>query len=114
MTDFNAALYKLIGEKVKGRRCEMGFSQEDLASKVKILSRTSISNIEMGRHQPPLHVLTHISSVLNTEIHFLLPTNNEVQKYIATVNHTGFLDRLEAKNLTENQKTSLMTILNDL
>lgn len=114
MTDFHTALYKLIGEKVRDRRCDLGFSQEELSRKIDVISRASISNIEVGRHQAPLHVLSHISKALNTEMHFLLPTHSEVQMFIATSSEHDILGLLENKNLTEPAKNTLKSIINTL
>jgi len=78
MKDFNSALYQIIGDRIKKKRSQIPFSQEQLAKKAQI-SRTSISNIEIGRHQAPLHVLYKISVALEYEIQSLLPTFQEIK-----------------------------------
>ena len=78
MSKFVDILYRIIGSRIKSRREELGISQEYLSSKIGI-GRTSISNIELGRHKPPLHTIYKISDILDLDIQILLPTYNEVQ-----------------------------------
>ena len=113
MSDFNAALYKLVGERLKELRSSAGYSQEELAQKIGILSRTSISNIETGRHQPPLHTLSHLSKALNTEIHYILPTYEEVKAFIRATNpeEENIFVILHKQALTEPTKKTLESIL---
>jgi len=82
MSDFNSVLYSMLGERIKDRREESRLSQQQLSeavSNVYPLKRSSISNIERGRQQPPIHVLYAICNILNFDIQTILPTYSEVQ-----------------------------------
>lgn len=70
-------LYRLIGERLRERREELGLKQSDVAAEVG-LRRTSVTNIEAGRQKPPLHVLYGVCIVLDIEPAQLLPSNAEV------------------------------------
>lgn len=108
MKDFNSALYKIIGLRIKDARNGLNFSQEELAKKTSI-SRASISNIELGRHQPPLHVLYDIASILNFDLQQLLPTHNEIKKQITTNQYSDILDSISTLN--EESKRSIEEII---
>lgn len=83
-------LYFTIGKKIKTIRKEMRFAQEELANKIS-LSRSSLSNIEIGKHQPSLYTLYEIALALNCEIQDLLPSiddyklKNEIDKKYSEV-----------------------------
>lgn len=111
MKDFNSTLYKIIGLRIKEARHRLEYSQEDLAQKTKI-SRASISNIELGRHQPPLHVLYDISSVLNFDLQLLLPTISEVEKQISTKEYSNILKNIS--HLNDESKKSIEEIIKNL
>jgi len=68
------ALYRLIGERVAEvrQRPERRRSQLELGKAVG-LSRTSIANLEKGRHRIQIHVLYEIALVLGVEPSDLLP-----------------------------------------
>lgn len=85
MSDFNSVLYSMLGEQIKNRREESRLSQQQLSEAVSTvypLKRSSISNIERGRQQPPLHVLYEICNVLNFDVQTILPTYSEVQSQL--------------------------------
>lgn len=69
-----ANLYEFIGKRIADarRRSRPRMSQARLASQVK-LSRTSIVNIECGRHRIQIHVLYEIARVLVTDARQFLP-----------------------------------------
>lgn len=65
-------LYKAIGAAIKKARTELGLSQEDLAKMVH-LTRTSITNLESGKQQVPLHTLYEIAAAIDRDVRVLLP-----------------------------------------
>ncbi len=65
-------LYEEIGERIRGLRGSAGLSQEALGDKVG-LTRTSITNLEKGRQQVPLHTLYEIAGELSVPLQSLLP-----------------------------------------
>jgi transcriptional regulator with XRE-family HTH domain len=111
MKDFNSALYKIIGLRIKEARQRLNYSQEDLAKETSI-SRASISNIELGRHQPPLHVLYNITSKLKFDLQLLLPTHNEIQKQISKNKYTDILKNIDY--LDDDSKRSIEQIIENL
>ncbi len=73
MTFNHYNLYVSIGKKIKDARKKARLSQEGLAKKIS-LSRSSLSNIEIGKHQPSLYTLYELALALNCEIQDLLPS----------------------------------------
>ena len=65
-------LYAIVGTRVRVAREAAELSQEQLAAAVG-LTRTSITNLEMGRQQTPLHTLYAIAHALNLPLKDLLP-----------------------------------------
>ena len=59
----NAKLPRVIGNRVKKRRKEMEYTQEQLAEKIGI-SRAYMGFIEQGRNAPSLEVLQKIARAL--------------------------------------------------
>jgi len=68
---------KLIGEKIETLRKSRKFSQKLLSSKVG-LSRTSIVNIEKGRHQSSIPILYKFAEFFSVPINVLLPSIDEI------------------------------------
>ena len=65
-------LYGEFGRLVRERRLKAHLTQSQLAKRVG-LSRTSITNIELGQQHIPLHVLYPLASALGASPHELLP-----------------------------------------
>jgi transcriptional regulator with XRE-family HTH domain len=72
-----AALFELLGKRIRSRRQDRGHTQEELAKLIS-LSRTSLTNIEQGRQRPPLHQLLRVAEALECEIHDLLPRRSDL------------------------------------
>ena len=70
-------LYEKIGDCIRSRRAELGWSQWQLAQEVG-LERTSITNIEKGRQHAPLHIIYIICFALRVDPCNLLPPPSEV------------------------------------
>src|SRR5262245_37572344 len=79
------SFYVSVGKKVKQARENNSYTQEELAAKVS-LSRTSITNIELGRQQFMAHTLIEIAIALSVPPASLLPEIN-----------TKFADTLDEK-----------------
>lgn len=82
MPDFNSVLYQILGNKIKDRRKELRLSQDELSKKLTNLGRTSISNIEKGRQQPPLHVIYLICNALDIDIQSILPAFSDIEAQV--------------------------------
>jgi transcriptional regulator with XRE-family HTH domain len=64
--------YREVGCRVRSARKRAGLTQQMLAARV-ALSRTSVTNIERGRHKMLLHSLWHIAEALGAEPSELIP-----------------------------------------
>jgi transcriptional regulator with XRE-family HTH domain len=113
MEDFKIVLYQILGERIKLRRAELGLSQEYLAKEVN-LGRTSISNIESGKHQVPLSTLYLLSKVLDIDIHLMLPTYMEIAEKVETLNTDDIDEYVKKENLNPSQKSDIENILKNL
>ena len=73
--------YIEFGQTIRRQRQRAGakLSQESLAKRVG-LSRTSITNIEKGRQQIPLHMLYSFADALGVEPKSLLPDKKKLSK----------------------------------
>lgn len=71
--------YIEFGQNVRRQRQRVGakLSQESLGKRVG-LSRTSVTNIEKGRQQLPLHMLYSFADALGVEPNALLPDKNKL------------------------------------
>lgn len=69
-----------IGEKVKLKREELNFSQEELAEKMGYKSKTSIHKIEVGITDLPLSKVKELASVLNTTPAYLMGWEDKKEK----------------------------------
>jgi len=69
--DTTAGLYKRIGKRIREIREKRGLTQKALAALVR-LTRTSITNIELGKQKILVHTLFELASALNVEARELL------------------------------------------
>ena len=65
-----------LGQKVKQRREVLGWSQEELATRMGYKSRTSINKIENGRPVTQ-KIIKRLAEVLDVPISFLMGWDNE-------------------------------------
>lgn len=72
MTKFRESIYQEIGRRVKSAREQKGMTQTALADMLK-LTRTSITNIEIGRQRFNVDTLYRLAFCLETEVMELLP-----------------------------------------
>src|SRR5256885_8000892 len=70
-------LYHLVGTRVRERREEVGLTQAELARLVSA-SRTTVSNLEVGRQHVPLHQLYSVARALDVQLPALLPDPSEL------------------------------------
>ena len=70
----------LVGAKIESFRKKRKYSQERLAESVG-LKRTSIVNIEKGRHLPSLFLMYRLAEALKEDISALLPLSQEIVNY---------------------------------
>lgn len=72
-------IYERIGERVAGRRNEVGVTQSDLAT-ASGLTRGSIANLERGAQLMTLGNLYRIARALRIPVAHLLPGNGRVHQ----------------------------------
>lgn len=72
-------VYQLISQKLRQRRKEQGFSQENVSQAIG-LSRTSIVNFENGRQRLPIHNIYQIARLVDLSIQEVFPTFEELKK----------------------------------
>jgi transcriptional regulator with XRE-family HTH domain len=61
-----------IGERIKVKRIEKGWSQRDLAAKMKYSNHSTIGKIEAGKVDIPQSRVVQFAEVLNTSIAYLM------------------------------------------
>lgn len=64
--------YADLGQRIREERIRHGLTQKDLADRVD-LTRTSVTNIELGRQKLLVHTLVDIAEALNIAPGTLLP-----------------------------------------
>jgi len=69
---------KLIGDRIATLRKQNKLSQQSLADSLGI-ARTSIGNMEKGRHQTSLNMIYRLADFFKVKIDSLLPSIHEVQ-----------------------------------
>ena len=103
MANFKDVLYETLGEKIRSRRIGLGMNQSELSDRIDNIGRTSISNIEKGKQQPPLHIIYQICSVLDIDIHNILPTYSEIEQKLT--DHSRKIKMLiEDSDIDENTR----------
>lgn len=70
-------LYDLIGQRVRQSRLEIRMTQGELAARAHV-GRTTITNLELGNQQVPLHQLLSIADVLGVEFQQFIPKREEL------------------------------------
>lgn len=71
----------LIGQRIRSRREELGWSQEKLGVAIGIdesSSRARISRYELGNHEPPLDTARNIAKALGVPLAYLYCEENDV------------------------------------
>lgn len=72
-----------------------------------------MSNIELGRHQPPLSVIYDLSKLFRTDIQSLLPTYQEVVERINDDNKK-VSDLLSNMPIPSETRASIQKIIDEL
>ena len=70
-----------FSEILKERRTSLGITQERLAKELNV-SRSAISNWEIGRNYPDIQTLIDLSKILDVSLDFLLNTDNTIVEKI--------------------------------
>ena len=83
-----------LGELIKKRRNELNMTQEELAKKINV-SRSAVSNWEIGRNYPDIQLIILLSDELDISLDHLLKGEEHVVKQIA--NDTKIREKLNKK-----------------
>ncbi|GFD83807.1 hypothetical protein KUL118_66690 [Tenacibaculum sp. KUL118] len=117
MKNYKDILYSEIGKRIKSQRLELNMNQTSLAKALNSnelkISRASISNIEVGRHHIPLHVLYEIAQVLRLEINDLLPNYEELVNIVSS-NLDVYSNIIEKKVLKDNTQKNVKELIKNL
>lgn len=76
-----------FGERVKARRIELGWTQEELAEKMGYKSKSSINKIELGINDVTQSKIIKFAEVMHTSVEYLMgwdeavPTNGQETEY---------------------------------
>ena len=81
-----------IGDKIRERRMELGWSQRDLASKMGYTNNSTIAKIELGTIEVTQSRVIQFSKVLNVPIAYLIDSDDGIKK-----------PSPDARNLTEKE-----------
>lgn len=74
-----------IGEKIKAERIKRGYTQKELAERIKI-NPSAISKYEMNRNRPPLNILVAIAQEVGTPVNYFVDDVNGLRD--ETINST--------------------------
>ena len=69
-----------IGERIKKKRKELGWSQRELSSRMGYQNHSTITKIEAGKVDLPQTRLSQFASVLGTSVAYLMGIDEEMQK----------------------------------
>jgi transcriptional regulator with XRE-family HTH domain len=106
-------IYKIIGEKIRNERENLSLNQEKLSNIIGV-SRSSVSNIETGRHQVPIHLLFTLSKKLDIELNQLIPSNDEIAEYLKSHIDGDFNLILKEVNLSSKELKSIQNTLENI
>jgi transcriptional regulator with XRE-family HTH domain len=103
--------YKSIAEQIKFERMKKKVSQQDLADHLN-LSRTSIINIETGRHRPSLYQVIQIAAFLNIDYVAFIPYQFKKPDNTVPGSSVELKDGLTDEGTTEELDPSSQTAIN--
>ena len=109
--------YNLLAEQIKIERIKKKISQQNLADHLN-LSRTSIMNIETGRHKPSLYQVLQISIYLNIDYTTLIPYKfkrpDDPTSSLSAKLKTGLTDQGTVKELNKPTQSAINNFLSDI
>lgn len=112
-----------IGQKIKHRRTELGWSQRDLATKMGYNNNSTIARIENGQVDIPQSRIVKFSEVLGVSIAYLMGWEEEIKKdpkgtaerhfeILMDEDFTGMFD--DFRNLDLNQKRLIRDLVHNM
>lgn len=85
---FSTRLHKFVGARIRDHRLAAGIKQDELGKRVG-LSRTSITNIELGRQRILLDHLYALAGAFGIEPGQMIPARNELAEGKTVELHSG-------------------------
>lgn len=119
---------KVVGQRIKQRRKELGLSQDELAKKIGYKTKGAISYFENGLRSPDFEVVQKIAEALNTDLKYFWvgqePTkvkwSKDLGKRLRELRGSILLDKLESEininkaEITRFEEGNLSPSYNDL
>ena len=87
----------MIGDKIKNRRLQLGWTQEELADKMGYKHCSSINKIEMGINDIPQSKIAKFAEVLDVSIPYLL----DLEDFLQRKRITDMLEKLDSEDLAK-------------
>jgi transcriptional regulator with XRE-family HTH domain len=97
-------VYTVVGKRVRAGRAQVRLTQDQLAQRVG-LTRSSITNLELGRQKIQVHTLCAIADALRLPVTSLLPDK-------PTAVSSTIKDELKGKHLDPAERAWAARILN--
>lgn len=95
---------KNIGQRIKQKREELGWTQEDLANRMGYKSKSTINKIEMGINDVTQSKIVKFAEILDTSISFLMGWDQEQIDTLTEIEN----DRISYVTETESNLISLI------
>lgn len=105
-----------IGEKIKYRRVELGWSQRDLAARMKYNNHSTIGRIESGKVDIPQSRIVQFSEVLGVSVAYLMGWEEAIQndpigtaeKHVELLMDEDILEIFEDFKILDGQQRQLV------
>lgn len=99
----NDSIFVSIGQRIKAKRIEMGYSQEKLAELVGYKSRSTINKIELDINDIPQSKIKDFANALNTTPAYLIGCDKQQEEWDLKHNSNSVLAE-EVKLIEQIQK----------
>lgn len=107
------SFYKSLAEQIKFERIKRKKSQQGLADHLG-LSRTSIINLETGRHKPSIYQLLQIANYLSIDYTALIPFKEKRDKSREKISVDVKKAIIDYGELDKSSKTAVSNFLTDI
>jgi transcriptional regulator with XRE-family HTH domain len=113
LTDING-FYREMGERIKTERLKRNMNQEELGDYLN-LTRTSIINLEKGRHRPSVFQLLQIAELFKIDHRVLMPDpKREKSKRTKTAIKNIENMITDQEKIDKTTKAAVLTFLTDI
>ena len=105
-----------IGDKIKERRLELGYSQEELAKKLGYTSRSTINKIENGTNDIVQSKVVEFATALDTTVAYLMGWSEEDSPNmmrLSDIEHDVDVAFRKADDLTKQMVLRVLNIENN-